>query len=136
VDRTLPVPAKARKSCRLDDAARSLARVATQRLEMSPRAFHRIPKLARTTADLVGSESNEIAHQAVTIRHRRRLQSSGLLTVQWLSCTAIIVSTANLGIKLPASPADAGRNSGMCCVGQQRRARTARRQCVSEQKAI
>jgi len=40
-----------REVCRLDETGRSLVRAAMQQLQMSARAFHRIPKLARTIAD-------------------------------------------------------------------------------------
>ncbi len=65
-------PVEVREFCRLDDAGRSLVRAAMQQLRMSARAFHRILKLARTIADLAGSERIETAHLAEAIQYRPR----------------------------------------------------------------
>jgi len=65
-------PAKVREVCRLDEAGRALVRAAMQQLQMSARAFHRILKLARTIADLAGSERIETAHLAEAIQYRPR----------------------------------------------------------------
>jgi len=58
----------AREYCPLDDAGRSLLRAAMQQLQMSARAYHRILKLARTVADLAGSERIETVHLARPLR--------------------------------------------------------------------
>jgi magnesium chelatase family protein len=65
-------PGHVRKICRLDDAGRSLVRAAMHQLQMSARAFHRILKLARTIADLAGSQDIETAHLAEAIQYRPR----------------------------------------------------------------
>jgi magnesium chelatase family protein len=49
-------PTEVRGVCRLDEAGQGLVKAAMQQLRMSARAFHRILKLARTIADLAGSE--------------------------------------------------------------------------------
>ncbi len=58
--------------CQLDETGRGLVRAAMQQLQMSMRAFHRILKLARTIADLAGSERIETAHLAEAIQYRPR----------------------------------------------------------------
>jgi magnesium chelatase family protein len=68
-------PAEVRDFCAVDDAGRSLLRAAMQQLQMSARAYHRILKLARTIADLAGSERIETVHLAEAIQYRPRRQS-------------------------------------------------------------
>jgi magnesium chelatase family protein len=65
-------PTEVRKICQLDEEGRGLVKAAMQQLQMSARAFHRILKLARTIADLVGSERIETAHLAEAIQYRPR----------------------------------------------------------------
>ncbi|MFQ6102123.1 MAG: YifB family Mg chelatase-like AAA ATPase [Anaerolineae bacterium] len=65
-------PTEVRKICRLGETGRGLVRAAMQQLQMSARAFHRILKLARTIADLAGSERIETAHLAEAIQYRPR----------------------------------------------------------------
>jgi len=60
-------PTEVREVCRLDETGRSLVRAAMQQLQMSARAFHRILKLARTIADLAGSERIETAHPLASL---------------------------------------------------------------------
>ncbi|MBI3287762.1 MAG: YifB family Mg chelatase-like AAA ATPase [Chloroflexi bacterium] len=68
-------PAEVRTYCELDDPGRSLLRAAMQQMQMSARAFHRVLKLARTIADLVGEEGITTAHLAEAIQYRpRRVQ--------------------------------------------------------------
>ncbi len=65
-------PTDIREYCRLDEGGRALVRAAMQQLHMSARAFHRILKVARTIADLAGSEQIETAHLAEAIQYRPR----------------------------------------------------------------
>ena len=67
-------PAEVREYCQIDEAGRSLLKAAMQQLAMSARAFHRVLKLARTIADLAGSERIETAHLAEAIQYRPRRQ--------------------------------------------------------------
>jgi predicted ATPase with chaperone activity len=46
--------------CKLQNEDQSLMRAATTQLNLSARAYHRILKLARTIADLAGSEGDPI----------------------------------------------------------------------------
>jgi magnesium chelatase family protein len=67
-------PAEVREYCAVDDAGRSLLRAAMQQLQMSARAYHRSLKLARTIADLAGSETVQTVHLAEAIQYRPRRQ--------------------------------------------------------------
>ena len=53
-----------RQFCKLQDEGQSLMRAAMKQLNLSARAYHRIPKLARTIADLVGSEKIQSSYLA------------------------------------------------------------------------
>ena len=68
-------PAEVRDHCQVDDAGASLLRAAMRQLHMSARAYHRILKLARTIADLAGSDSIETTHLAEAIQYRPRRQA-------------------------------------------------------------
>ena len=70
-------PADMRAHCKLDDAGMSLVRAAMAQLQLpaGARAFHRILKLARTIADLAGSESIQPAYVAEAIQYRPRRQN-------------------------------------------------------------
>jgi magnesium chelatase family protein len=65
-------PGEVRKICQLDETGRGLVRAAMHQLQMSARAFHRILKLARTIADLAGTEQIETPHLAEAIQYRPR----------------------------------------------------------------
>jgi magnesium chelatase family protein len=61
--------------CQPDAAASALLRAAIERLHWSARAYHRVLKVARTIADLAGSESIGSSHAAEAIQYRRALPS-------------------------------------------------------------
>jgi len=65
-------PAEIWKFCKLDDGAKGLLQTATQRLNLSARAFHRILKVSRTIADLEVSKGINIAHLAEALQYRPR----------------------------------------------------------------
>ena len=54
-----------------DDAA-SLLKMAMAQLSLSARAFHRVLKVARTVADLSGSQQVTAQHVAEAVQYRRR----------------------------------------------------------------
>ncbi len=59
-----------REVCQLDHAERNLLKKAMEKLQLSARAYDRILKVARTGADLVGSENIKIEHLAEAIQYR------------------------------------------------------------------
>lgn len=58
------------RDCRLDAAARKLLDAALAKLGLSARAYHRVLKVARTIADLGGSELIAATHLAESVRYR------------------------------------------------------------------
>lgn len=61
-----------RQFCQLEDESKSLLRSATERLNLSARAYHRIIKLARTIADLDNSLEIRKNHIAEAIQYRAK----------------------------------------------------------------
>jgi magnesium chelatase family protein len=57
---------------RLVPEAQPLLASAMEQLGLSARAFHRVLKVARTVADLAGSDAIETVHLAEAIQYRRR----------------------------------------------------------------
>ena len=60
--------------CRLDAAGEQLLRTTMLHLHWSARAYHRVLKVARTIADLAGTQRISSAHVAEAIQYRRSLR--------------------------------------------------------------
>jgi magnesium chelatase family protein len=65
-------PAEIRQFCPLDETSTNLVKAAMMQMHLSARAYHRILKLARTIADLAGSEQIQTAYVAEAIQYRPR----------------------------------------------------------------
>jgi len=61
---------KVREVCQINAAGQTLLKTAMTRLQLSARAYDRILKVARTIADLDGSEDIQIEHLAEAIQYR------------------------------------------------------------------
>ena len=59
-----------RRFCGLSADSEAILRSAITRLGLSARAYHRVLKIARTIADLAGTESLEMSHVAEAIQYR------------------------------------------------------------------
>ncbi len=66
-------PAEVRKFCDLDPTCTTLMKTAMSQLQLSARAYHRVLKLARTIADLAGSEKIGPSHLAEALQYRPRM---------------------------------------------------------------
>ena len=66
-------PAEVRKYCSLDESGQTLMKTAMNQLQLSARAYHRILKLARTIADLAGSDEILPAQVAEALQYRSRM---------------------------------------------------------------
>ena len=66
-------PNEVRAYCETDAAGEKLLKAATQQLHLSARAYHRVLKLARSIADLAGSEMIAANHIAEAIQYRPRM---------------------------------------------------------------
>lgn len=66
-------PKEVRQFCAVEPAAEPLLKAATQRLQLSARAFHRVLKLARTIADLAGADTIAAPHVAEALQYRPRV---------------------------------------------------------------
>jgi magnesium chelatase family protein len=65
--------AEIRKFCKLDETGENLIRAAMRQLNLSARGYHRILKLARTIADLAGSETIQTPHLAEALQYRPKI---------------------------------------------------------------
>ncbi len=65
------------RHCQTDRAGETLLKQAIARFGLSARAYHRVLKLARTIADLAGTDAIAATHVAEAIGFRRRLEISG-----------------------------------------------------------
>jgi magnesium chelatase family protein len=65
--------AEVRKFCKLDETGDNLVRAAMSQLNLSARAYHRILKLARTIADLAGSDVILTTHVAEALQYRPKV---------------------------------------------------------------
>ncbi|MEP0807242.1 MAG: YifB family Mg chelatase-like AAA ATPase [Chloroflexota bacterium] len=69
--------AEIRTFCKLEEASERLMRSAMTQMNLSARAYHRILKLARTIADLAGSEDIQAVHLAEALQYRPKILVSG-----------------------------------------------------------
>ena len=66
-------PTEVRDFCQTDPSGEKLLTAAMQQLHLSARAYHRVLKLARTIADLAGSDMIAANHIAEAIQYRPRV---------------------------------------------------------------
>ncbi len=67
-------PGEVRRHCKLDETGDALMRSAMQQMQLSARAYHRVLKLSRTIADLVGAEQIAPNHLAEALQYRPKNQ--------------------------------------------------------------
>ncbi len=66
-------PTEVHDFCQTDTSGEKLLKAAVQQLHLSARAYHRVLKLARTIADLAGSEMIAANHVAEAVQYRPRV---------------------------------------------------------------
>ncbi len=67
----MPLP-EIKKYCKIDIASEDILRNAMQRLNLSPRSYHKVLKVARTIADLDGKENISRDHLAEAISYQEK----------------------------------------------------------------
>ncbi len=65
-------PVEVWEYCQVEEAAKELLQMAMRQLHFSARSYHRVLKVARTIADLAGSEGIETSHLAEALQYRPR----------------------------------------------------------------
>ena len=63
-------PAEVQKYCQLTEDSSQMLKTAFERFNMSARSYDRILKVARTIADLEGSETIQFPHLAEALQYR------------------------------------------------------------------
>lgn len=63
-------PAQMRAWCALDEAATAMMNAAFQTMRLTARSYDRVLRVARTIADLAGSENIESVHIAEAVQYR------------------------------------------------------------------
>ena len=59
-----------KKYCKLDDNSAQIMKMATEKYQLSGRRYNRVLKIARTIADLAGSENIESTHLTQALQYR------------------------------------------------------------------
>ena len=73
-----------KKYCELDAAGNRMLELVTDRLGFSARTYNRILKVARTIADLDGSDSIREQHIAEAIQYRSLDRKAILIRARWM----------------------------------------------------
>ena len=63
-------PAQMRTWCALDEAGTQMMKAAFQTMNLTARSYDRVLRVARTIADLAGSETIEAMHIAEAVQYR------------------------------------------------------------------
>lgn len=62
-----------KKYCKLDDSSAQIMKMATEKYQLSGRRYNRVLKIARTIADLAGSENIESTHLTQALQYRSEI---------------------------------------------------------------